>query len=144
MPQHGSVFLDDTHSYKKVIKEKLGGDDGVGEWLESKGQTNFDFWVHRNGIIWISDNGEGGQQVETDLNFYDLFPEFKPADDTPAQDRNYDLPSDSEEDYQVGEIYEAANGLSYYVADDDHHYQVHKDRQGNTYYIGPDGQSHWT
>ena len=145
MPSHGAVDLGtDTHEYKKVIKEKLGGNEGIGDLLQSKGQTNFDFWVAKDGTIWISDNGEGGQGVETDQNFFDLFPEFMPEQDVPDQDRAFHLPSDDDYDQpQPGEIYEADDGRSYFVAANGRSYAVQVDSSGNSYYADENGDTHW-
>jgi hypothetical protein len=150
MPTHGAVELDDTHPYKKVIKEKLGDDRGIGELLRNAGQTNFDFWVHRDGTIWISDNGEGGQGVETDQNFYDLFPEFKPAEVKVADQPNrYDSDSDegdSDEgdDPEPGEVYDVDGGRRFLRHGDGNDYEVFADRQGNDYYTHPTKGSQWT
>lgn len=145
MPKHGAVDLgNDTHAYKKVIKEKLGGDDGIGQLLENKGQTNFDFWVAKDGTIWISDNGEGGQGVETDQNFYDLFPEFLPEQEELHQNRNYDLDDLDDDGPRPGDIYEADDGKTYFVAANGVSYEVFTDERANTYYIDETGTSHWT
>jgi hypothetical protein len=150
MAQHGFVDLgNETHEYKDAIKRALGGDEGIGNLLQSKGQTNFDFYVERDGTIWISDNDEGGRGVETSLNFFDMFEEHRPAQvEVAAQERNYDLPasdSDSDSAPVPGEIYIADDGNRYFISPDDGiTYAVHLDSMHNTYYIDASGHSRWT
>jgi hypothetical protein len=145
---YGAVELDDPHEYKARIKRELGGNRGLSALLQSHDQTNFDFWVAKDGTVWISDNGEGGKDgVETEVNFFDLWPDLKPeAPNVAAQpDRGFGLdPADVGDEPQPGETYVGDDDVTYYVAQDGISYPVHEDNRGNTYVIGSDGQSHWT
>lgn len=147
MPHHGAVYLEDTHAYKQQIKSGLGGDAGIGDLLQNKGQTNFDFWVADDGTIWISDNGQGGQGVATQLNFFVLFPEHAPKPvEIPEQQRSYDLPPSDDEDDEprIGDIFTGADGQQMFRAADGQDYPVHTDAHGNTYYQDASGTAQWT
>jgi hypothetical protein len=144
MAKHGVVDLGDaSHSYKQKLKVELGGDRGIGQLLGSAGQTNFDFYVNKDGSVEISDNGQGGQGVDTGVNFFDLFPETKPDEpDVAPQERELGLPPDTDDEPQPGEMFEGDDGKRYYVADDGRHYEVLQDDHGNDYYEDDNGDSH--
>lgn len=146
MTHVGAVVLDDLHAYKAKIKDELGGDAGISELLRAE-RHNFDFWVAKNGTIYISDNGEGGKGgEETELNFYTLFPEFAPeeveVDAQPDRGNIDDIEDDDQP--QPGEIYEGEDGKRYYVAHaDGQSYEVFTDTSQNDYVVDANGTSHW-
>jgi hypothetical protein len=93
MPKFGSVVIDDgdVHPVKEKIKVKLGNVAGLSGILSRKGASNFDFWVAGNGTLWIGENGSGGKQKETTLNFFTAFPAYAPE--------TSDLPSNRPADW---------------------------------------------
>lgn len=146
MTHVGAVVLDDLHAYKAKIKEALGGDAGISELLRAE-RHNFDFWVAKNGTIYISDNGEGGKGGEdTGLSFFTLFPEFAPEEtEVAAQPDRGDIDDYEDEDQpQPGETYEGEDGKRYYVAHADGlPYEVFTDTSQNDYVVDANGTSRW-
>lgn len=146
MTHVGAVVLDDLHAYKAKIKDELGGDAGISELLRAE-RHNFDFWVAKDGTIYISDNGEGGKGgEETELNFYTLFPEFAPeeveVDAQPDRGNIDDIEDDDQP--QLGDFYDGEDGNQYYVSKvDGLPYLVHTDERGNTYIMDATGTSLW-
>jgi hypothetical protein len=146
MTSVGAVELDDLHSYKAAIKKALGGNEGISRLLGAD-RHNFDFWVGRDGTIYISDNGLGGEGgVDTELDFFEMFPEYAPEEvEVAAQPDRGDIDAVEEDDQpQRGDVYDGENGKRYYVAHaDGSSYEVLTDNRGNDYVVDAKNVSHW-
>jgi hypothetical protein len=100
---HVEIEQKEVHPVKEKLKTALGGNAGIAEKLGRSGATNFDFWVDRDGTVWIGGNNSGGKEKKTSVDFYAQFPQYRPAQSDlasnhPAGWDPFDIPSDSDSD----------------------------------------------